>query len=141
MTKITQKFTVHIENGKMKLENIRKFKKFIEGKTDGQYFLTVKKKIKNRSSLQNRYYFGVIVRMICDEVGDKVDDIETGDVHNHLKNLFLKKTNGIVPIIRSTSDLTTIEFEEYLTKCRQWASIELNMYIPLPNEVDIPDYY
>ena len=137
MTKITQKFTVHIEDGKMRWDNIQKFKKFIEGKTDGQYFLTVKKKIKKGTQKQQRYYFGVIVRMICDEVGYT----ELEDVHLFLRNKFLTVNNGVISIVKSTTDLTTAEKEEYYSKCRMWSSSELNIYIPLPNEVDTPEYY
>ena len=33
--------------------------------------------------------------------------------------------------------MTTAQMEEYLSNCRMWASIELNLYIPLPNEIEI----
>lgn len=37
---------------------------------------------------------------------------------------------------RSTTELSTIEFEKYLEDIRRWASMKLSCYIPLPNEYD-----
>ena len=36
--------------------------------------------------------------------------------------------------VKSTSDLNTMEFEEFLTRCRAWAQKNCDLYIPLPNE-------
>lgn len=36
--------------------------------------------------------------------------------------------------IKRTSELSTIELEEFLSKVRAWASMELGCYLPLPNE-------
>jgi hypothetical protein len=47
---------------------------------------------------------------------------------------------GMPPTVRSTSDLSTIEFEEYCSKIRMWASKELGVYIPSPNEPDLDLY-
>jgi len=48
----------------------------------------------------------------------------------------IETLNGIkeVEVPKSTAELTTKEFEEYTTSIRQWASQELGVYIPTPNE-------
>lgn len=98
--------------------------------------IVVKKWLNTRSQSQNRYYWGVIIKMIGDEQGE----IDQNKIHALLKSLFLKggvEVNGKrYEIIKDTHDLDTIEFEDYCEKCRQWASQELNLYIPLPNEVE-----
>lgn len=43
-----------------------------------------------------------------------------------------------IEVANSTADLTTSEFESYLSRCREWASAE-GVWIPLPNEQDLPD--
>lgn len=59
-----------------------------------------------------------------------------GISNNAMRMLFLLDRDRKVPTLRSTTDLTTIEMEEYLSKIRTWASMTLSCYIPEPNEVD-----
>lgn len=95
------------------------------------------KEMRLRSQPQSRYYFGVIIEILSNELG-----YTKNECHEILKELFLKtlkhlKTkNGVkeVWITKSTTNLTTIDFEEFLSQIRQWASIELSIYLPLPNE-------
>lgn len=95
--------------------------------------LIYKRFYKRRSLPQDKYYFGVVVTMIANSIGE--DDIEA--VHEILKaqcNYYLAGEQGIrVPL--STKNLTTVEFEEYLDRVRRWAAQYLSLYIPLPNEV------
>lgn len=96
--------------------------------------------LKNRSTQENRYYFGVVVKALSELTGFNPDEM-----HEILKHKFLKKSVWItniekgtveeVVITQSTTELTTVEFENYLAKIRQWAGEELNCPIPLPNEV------
>jgi len=87
-----------------------------------------------RSTDQNRYYWGVVLRMISDDTG-----YEQSEVHEILKTEFLKVTekeiNGkLYPIFKSSTKLNTAEFEEYLEKCRRFAAMNLQLVILLPNE-------
>jgi hypothetical protein len=70
--------------------------------------------------------------LLCEATG-YFDD----EMHDALRILFLKDMTREVPTIKSTASLTTIEFEEYLTKIREWTSRVLNCYIPEPNEVEV----
>jgi len=96
---------------------------------------TVEKHKTARSSNQNRYYWAVIVKMLSDETGYSRDEM-----HEILKAKFLgcqaKVGKQYVHYSRSTITLKTNEFEDYLTEVREWASTELNCFLPLPNEVD-----
>ena len=47
---------------------------------------------------------------------------------------FLKKSVPRLPTLRSTTDLDTSEFEYYMKEIRQFASSELGIIIPEPNE-------
>lgn len=91
--------------------------------------------IPTRSLLQNRYYWGVIIKLIAEELGYSPEVC-----HDHLKKLFLGfkaydfpdgTTNNYWV---STTDLTTVEFENYCSAIRKWANDFLMMIIPLPNE-------
>lgn len=95
------------------------------------------KELRIRSLPENRYYFGVVVKIISDELGYTREE-----VHEILKQkflsevIFLKTKESVkeIRIPRSTTNLKTVEFEEYLSSIRQWASMELSIYIPTPNE-------
>jgi hypothetical protein len=78
-----------------------------------------------RSSQQNRYLWGVVYKIIGDELG--YTDVE---VHEVFKEKFLSyKKNGF-KFTKSTSTLKTGEFADYVTKVIHYASTELEMIIP-----------
>jgi hypothetical protein len=84
----------------------------------------------SRSGNQNRYYWGVVVALVSEWTG-----YTPNEAHDMLRGLFLRKpgTPGIPDTIRSTTDLSTAEFEEYMTAVRIWAG-EHGVFIPQPNE-------
>lgn len=128
----TIKFTKE-KNGECIL-NKEELTKALKEILPGEYVLTIKKRSKPRSLNENSYYHGVIVKMIAEYCGYTPEE-----AHDALKWEFLRK-DGVIPTIRSTTDLSTIEFEEYCSKIRMWASKELGVYIPSPNEPDLDLY-
>lgn len=94
--------------------------------------VTVQKNKKHRSSNQNRYYHGVVVKLVSEVTGYTLYE-----AHNALKMLFLRKhRDGMPETIGSTKDLNTKEFEEYLENVRHWAATDLCCFIPEPNQVE-----
>ena len=96
--------------------------------------VTISLKKQKRSIEQNGYYWGIVINMIAEEMGHTPDE-----VHQILAKMFLKikevEIDGVVyAITKSTTKLKTDEMEEYLEKCRRYASINLHIVIPLPNE-------
>jgi len=125
-------FEGKVEKGKIFLkapETFRSYKKTFEGK---KIQVILRKYKTSRSLPQNNYYFGVVVKMLADEFG-----YSTQEMHDALKLEFLRKTGGILETVRSTTDLTTTEFEMLLEKIRIWALTEHDVKIPLPNEIEI----
>ena len=86
---------------------------------------------KSRSNAQNSYYWAILVKYISDETGYSEDE-----THAKLAYKFLLVQDSKTPYVRSTTTLSTIEFEEYNEKIRQWASSFLSLSLPLPNEVE-----
>lgn len=87
-----------------------------------------------RSKSANAYYWGVCLTLLAESTGHT-----TEEVHDAVKELFLPRQfiqlgSHEVEIAKSTTRLTTDEFEKYLTQLRAWAETELNITIPLPNE-------
>ena len=97
--------------------------------------VTVEKYRKTRSGNQNRYFHGVIVKMISDETGYEVDEVK-----EMIRMLFLsyelKVGDEIVKVGRSTASLNTAEFEELNSQCRRWASQTIGLFLPEPGEID-----
>lgn len=95
---------------------------------------------KNRSNPQNKYYWGCVVQILSDELG-----YTKNEIHDLIKFRFLsspesiKGRTGIVQLIktRSTQELDTKEFEQLMSEVREWASIELGIYISEPNEIPL----
>ena len=92
-------------------------------------FLIKIDEIRKRSLDYNAYYWGVIIEYIHDETGD--DPLQ---IHDVLSNRFLRLTTKIK---RSTASLNNREFRIYTTQCRAWALEQLNIFIPLPENVII----
>jgi hypothetical protein len=94
-----------------------------------------KKKYGRRSVRENRYYFGVIIKLSCEYTG-----FSRIEMHNVFKGMFLKRTieskGKTFEIVMKSKELSTVEFEDYLSKIRMYMSSEHNVYLPLPNEVD-----
>lgn len=130
------KFDVTIRNGNLKLPDAR-FQKYCHGLKDGEYQLEIKRHKKSRSLNQNRYYWKVIVNTVAEFQGE--DDPE--ESHGNLKYLFLKvyDESGNIKRIKSTTELSTVEAEDYYAKIRRFFMIEYNVNIPEPNET-IYDY-
>jgi hypothetical protein len=105
--------------------------KFLEGQ---DVEITIGRRPKRRSLSQNRYMWGVVYAMIAEAAGYTPEE-----AHEALKWRFLRHHgDGPIPTVRSTTDLTTTEMEEYLAQCRQLAAELFGLYIPDPNEV-LPD--
>lgn len=95
----------------------------------------------DRSNNQNRYYWGVVINMLSEHTG-----FTPSEMHEVLKYRFLSyprilisKTPEKVLIAKSTTNLTTKEFEEFMTRVRQWASIDLGLWIPEPNQAPMEE--
>lgn len=96
--------------------------------------VTISTKKQQRSLQQNKYMWSVVYDMIGDEWG-----YDKEEVHQIMSTMFLKikevELDGeTYAVVKSTTKLKTDEMEEYLEKCRRYASVNLHLFIPLPNE-------
>ena len=129
-----------VEYGKL-MQNLAKINAEIRKYEGKRIEVTIKLKYKRRSIPENRYYFGVVIQiwkeLIYDEWGETWSSEQTHEFlksHCNFKEIVNQNTGEIIKIPLSTADLKTIEFEEYLEKCRRLAFDFFNVQIPLPNE-------
>lgn len=124
-----------VEGGKFTADDKDLFRRAFWPHERKRVVLTVKRERKDRSLNQNNYYWGVVVTMIGQAIGET--DIES--VHEVLKrehNYYIRTVSGRdIRVPLSTADLNTADFEAYMERVRRWASEYLSLYIPLPNEV------
>lgn len=121
-----------IQKGKLILNNQDGFDKYLLTLENKGIKVILRRIKKDRSNKENRYYWGVVVKLLSNHTGYSSDEM-----HDALRMLFLRDTDRKILTIRSTTSLTTVEFEFYLTQIREWASMELDCYIPLPKEVEV----
>jgi len=89
---------------------------------------------KDRTLPQNRYYWGVVLKHVSDYTGYTDEE-----AHDLFKDTFLTKktvTIGSKTIERtpSTTELSTIEFNEFIESVCRYVASEIGLAIPQPNE-------
>jgi len=119
------------EKGKVTLYDQKSYDLLVWSLNGKDVELTIGKPAKKRSGQENRYYWGVVIKILSEYTGYSDDEM-----HDALRMMFLIDRSGKLPILRSTASLTVAEFEDYMSKVRAWASMELSCYVPEPNEVD-----
>ena len=136
---IKPKFTALKVNGnRIKILNEERFREYVSTLPE-QLELTLFPLTRGRSNEQNRYMWGVVYKILADELGyscEEVHEIMAAKFLKHFVTITTKEGIEEVEIVRSTTSLKTTEMEEYLEKIRQWSAMELGISIPLPNEVD-----
>lgn len=135
----------NVVNGNLK-RNRNLIKSAIESFEGKDIQLTIQLKKKTRSNNQNRYYFGIIIPIFqnCIKVEwGEIMSIE--EVHSFLKTNcnYEEKVSDeglIVRRIKSTTENTTTQQEEYHSLCRTLAMDYFNTEIPLPNTEIMLDF-
>ena len=117
----------------------RGMKEYWDSLPDGSYTVEIKSS-KHRSNDQNAYYWGVVVDTVYRGLKDAGFDAVRNkqDAHEVMKSLFLKQVeerDGIrIEKVRSTTELNTLEFAEYLMHIFTWGIDYLGITIPEPNQ-------
>ena len=140
-----KKYKARIDNGKLILKEKDIFKKEIIRYEGKEVIITIgPKDYSERSLQQNKYYWGVVIKMLCEHTGHSEEEM-----HDIMKSKFLKKFCDIkvkdekgvekierYTIVRSSTSLNTVEWEDYMDDCRKFAAEKFQLYIPLPNECE-----
>ena len=83
----------------------------------------------SQNGKQRRYYWKCLINVIADYTG-----YPPQEVHEKMAFRFLLIDDGKSKRIRSTEKLTAKEREVYHEDIRRFASVELELYLMLPNE-------
>jgi hypothetical protein len=85
-----------------------------------------------RSTVQNAYYW-FLLEYLTREVDNGYDK---NFFHDSFRMAYfgIQEYNGLSSCVGSTTQLTTVEMEDYLQMIRDWAFNKLNVILPKPNE-------
>jgi len=132
VSKLVPKLFGVVKKSKVVLDDRLAYIRHLAGMEGKRVELVVHPVRKARTDNQNAYYFGVAIALIADHTGYTADE-----AHDAMKMMFLKVRgeNGFPDRIRSTTDLSTAEFSEYVEHIKRWASTALGIYIPDAGDV------
>jgi len=138
---MTLEYFGKVINGQLKIVHRNLFDEAIKRFEGKDLELIIRRKRKHRNSQQNRYYWGVVVQMICEALREQGHDVEKDDTHEFLKmrcngkDLVSEHSGEVLTIGQSTKDMATIEFVEYVDRCKTFAIEFLGIQrFPEPNE-------
>ena len=130
-------FKATIQKGKVIFDRVDMFNSYVVGLEGKEVNIVISKRKKHRTNPQNSWYWACVVAIPAEHFGYTPDEM-----HEAFKWMFLRKhieDNRPLTVV-STASLSTVEFSEYVEKCRQFCAEE-GLYIPDPEEVDISGKY
>lgn len=120
-----------IAGGVLYLDDVQAYEKQIASLDGKPVELILRRHRVQRSGNQNRYFHGVVLPLLAEHCGYECDEMREA-----LKIKFLSThTDGDLPSVRSTADLTTAEFAEFTDQCRRLGA-ELGVNIPDPGQAE-----
>jgi len=129
------------EDGRLKIWKRGELVKELSGLRNMDITMTIEEYKKPRSTKQNRYFHGVVLPMCKLGIMDSTGEIVTlQEVKDLLRSLFIvreiidEETGEVLRVPRGTSDLSTIEFNEFIERIQHWGTEYLNIEIPDPGE-------
>jgi len=125
-------FLASVIKGKLMFNNPDSFDKYLQVLNNKSVDVVVRLPRKDRSNQQNRYLWGVCYKLISETTGYTYEE-----VHDAMRMLFLTDHTRDIPTLRSTTQLTTVEFISYTDQIKQWAAEHLNCVIPDPETVEV----
>ena len=139
-------FPVRIENNRFS-SNLKSIASILEHYNNQVIDVVFKKRETKRSNQQNGYYWGVIIAIfrncIREEWGELWDKEKAHEfllVNCNYEEKINLQTGQIVRVIKGSSENSTVEQEDYHTKCRLLVKDFFNVEIPMPNEQVVLEY-
>ena len=128
---ITPVFKGKVESGTLKADI--SFYRYLGSLEGMNVEIQVKREVKHRSIPQNSYFHGVVVVMFTDILWA---DGDYDGMKRALCEKFLSTVDEKTGLkrIKSTTELSTVEWEVFMKQCRKMGD-EHKFYVPAPNEV------
>lgn len=120
------------EHGRLVLDRPL-FARGMQSMKRGKVEIVVREAKNRRSSAANRYYWGVVLRLIADYTGDDVNSI-----HEFMKLRFLQPREihllgEVFHVSPSSASLDSQQFQEFVENVRRFAAVDLQVETPDPD--------
>lgn len=136
-------FLSKIENGKLSFLNENKVKSFISSMEGRDVVINIKKHKKNRSNAQNRWYWGVALKKITEDLYNIQGELFTKEeIHAYHKAVVTSSKFNTLNVLGhevivfndiSTKSMNTIQFNNFKQSIQNHWAIR-NIDIPDPQE-------
>jgi hypothetical protein len=115
---MTKHYHCHVKDGCLHIHDRAVFDEQVKSMEGKDVALTLGLFRHRRSDQQNRYYWGVVIKLLGDHFG-----YEPEEMHDALKLKFLFQSGmGKPDTIRSSKKLNITEFMEYIDSCIRFAA-------------------
>jgi len=119
-----------VVEGKLKILNRAGFDALIQRMDGLELDILVRKHRKDRTLTQQGYLW-----VIYQFIADNTDGWTKEDVHDAMRQMFLTDRTGPMPRLLSTTELSTVEFNEYIERIAQFCAETLDLVIPEPQRM------
>ena len=148
MSQIIKRWLVEIRDGTIYFEDknlvpltilvTEKFVRFLGRIRHDQRFIAIEPIYRQRSIQENRYLFGVPIKILIEET-EQFGGWEPLEVYHWLEWFFLNNypDDGKPQRWVSIKELSTIDFEKLMDAIRRWGAVEHGINIPEPNEARV----
>jgi NinB protein len=142
MAKNVLELSCLVSNGRIPLETSQAVAAAIRRMEGKRLVISLREQKRTRSNNQNAFYWAVVIPLVLEMFVEAGNDTNPEEVHLFLKEnvggsvcvkVLLTPDGKRCPVLRSSADLSTAEFEDFLERVRAWAA-EMGTQIPLPNE-------
>jgi len=144
-----------VENYKLIYDNPEEIGLILESLEGKRVDIIIKRETKHRSNNQNRYYWGVIIpnyqlgfqkhciELLSSDLSREVTDFILSNMyvipeqaHEALKNEYAQEIYNETNIKKqvSSSQMSSLEFENYTEYCRKFIGEKFGIDVELPNE-------
>jgi len=106
-------FRGKVEKCKVVLDDQRGYDLLVASLNGKDVEITLGRHSKQRSNPENRYYWGVVIKLISEYTG-----YTANESHDAMRMKFLINHDGKLETLKSTTRLSTVEFEEYMSSIR-----------------------
>lgn len=125
------KYSAKISEGTLTIKFPDAFRKELELFDGKDVWVEIRENKKKRSTFQNNYYWGVVVPSFLEIFAKAGLDFNSEKVHDILKTRFLLVKDPYVRI-KSTTELSPDEFNNYIMNLQAWAATDFDYIIPDP---------
>lgn len=139
---MTVDFTSKIQGGRLEAVISQRIASHLAMLNDKTVTITIETVDDTRSSQQNRYWWGFIVKPVQDKFYEQGTYMTKEEVHNFLKQkspvtckeVVIHETGEVMYYIRSSADLSIPEFNQLVKDIHIWCAENMDLVLKDPNE-------